>query len=182
MRKSKAEHKFSNAKCAWNTKWSPTKKTEEKKMIYIAFGIRVFCWGEKSAVHISWWCSFVLKYLRIVQHNWTSSTGKSDYLIKTKWEKNSAKHDRGSNVYCLIWKLYLNMFMHIVVNSTAIIVRKRGRLAKIFHRQFTLWTNIAKKKSASCWLFTFFWSCIYTSRINITIIAQFSMGYFVKIG
>lgn len=121
------------------------KNGRKKNDLHSVWNSSILLRWKKSAVHISWWCSFVLKYLRIVQHNWTSSTGKSDYLIKTKWEKNSAKHDRGSNVYCLIWKLYLNMFMHIVVNSTAIIVRKRGRLAKIFHRQFTLWTNIAKK-------------------------------------
>lgn len=40
LRKSKAEHKFSNAKCAWNTKWSPTKNNGRKKIICIAFGIR----------------------------------------------------------------------------------------------------------------------------------------------
>lgn len=163
LRKSKAEHKFSMQSVLEIQNDHRQKKTEEKKWFAQRLEFEIFCWGEKEVqLHISWWCLFVLKYLRIVQHNWTSCTGKSDYLIKTKWEKKTVQNTIGGQMsIVLIWKLYLNMFMHIVVNSTAIIVRKRGRLAKIFHRQFTLWTNIAEKKSASCWLFTFFSEAAY---------------------
>lgn len=81
------------------------KNGRKKNDLHSVWNSSILLRWKKSAVHISWWCSFVLKYLRIVQHNWTSSTGKSDYLIKTKWEKNSAKHDRGSNVYCFNLKI-----------------------------------------------------------------------------